>query len=70
MREACDNPAKEIKIHSGGGAVPKQSPAKKRKESAGWQKFGLPLGRRRTDESTASTRPLRTPVQEVPQAKQ
>lgn len=70
MREACDNPAKEMNINSGGGAAPKSSPVRKRKESAGWQKFGLPLGRRRTDESTASTRPLRTAVQEVPQAKQ
>lgn len=70
MREACDSPAKELKISSGGDAVPKPSPVWKRKESAGWPKFGLPLGRRRTEESTASTRPLRTAAQEIPQAKQ
>lgn len=70
MQEACDSPAKELKISSGGDSLSKPSPVWKRKESAGWPKFGLPLGRRRTEESTASTRPLRTAAQEVPQAKQ
>lgn len=69
-REACDHPAKEISIPSAGGSVPKPPPDWKRKESAGWQKFGLPLGRRRTAESTASTRPLRTAAQEIPPVKE
>lgn len=70
IREACDHPAKEIILPSGGGSVPKPAPVWKRADSAGWQKFGLPLGRRRTAESTASIRPLRTAAQEVPQSKQ
>lgn len=68
-REACDHPAKEIRIPAG-GSVPKPAPVWKRKETTGWQKLGLPLGRRRTAESTASTQPLRAAAQEVPEAEQ
>jgi len=69
-REACENPAKEININPGGGSVPKPPPVWKRTQSTRWQKFGFPLGRRQTAESTASTRPLRTAAQEDPQRQQ
>ncbi|KAG8160277.1 hypothetical protein KVR01_009813 [Diaporthe batatas] len=70
-REACENPAKQLTIPTGSGSsVPKPPPVWKRAETSGWQKFGLPLGRRRTAESTASTRPLQAAVQGVPQSGQ
>lgn len=70
MRETCENPAKEMRITTGGNSVPEPSAVSKRTESSRWQKFGIPLGRRQTAESTASTRPLRTAVQEIPQSQQ
>ncbi|KAJ0125186.1 hypothetical protein N8I77_006166 [Diaporthe amygdali] len=66
IREACDSPAAEMKITCG-RPTSNPSPVWKRTESAVRQKFGFPLGRRRSAESTASARPLRTAAQDAPQ---
>ncbi|KAI3397075.1 hypothetical protein diail_11311 [Diaporthe ilicicola] len=65
LRDACDSPAKELKI-SCCRPAPSSLPISKRTEGALRQKFGFSLGRRRSAESVASARPLRTAAQDVP----
>ncbi|KAL1877025.1 hypothetical protein Daus18300_002634 [Diaporthe australafricana] len=65
LREACESPAKEVKSDCG-HSVPGPSPGSKRTGAAVWQRFGISLGRRRSAESMASARPLRTAAQDVP----